>query len=104
MRPLAKKALEAIQKRGGKVVNTDLIETTLKEIGKEYKPGLIEWIKGNPDRWAMLLTLEDRINQAALCKDEGRLGSALSEYQSFFSRIGKDFQKKGGETDETVCS
>lgn len=91
MRPLAQKALEAIQKRGGKVVSTDLIETTLREIGKGYRPGLIGWIKGNPDRWNRLLLLEDRINQATLSKDDPGLKTALSAYKDFIMEMLKSF-------------
>jgi hypothetical protein len=87
MRPLAKKALEAIQKREVKVVNTDLIEITLWEIDKGYRPGLIGWIEGSSDRWAVLLTLEDRINRAALLEDEIILRDALSEYRGFFEEM-----------------
>ncbi len=87
MRPLARKAIEAIEKQGGRVVDPDRIETTLREIGKEYRPGLIRWIREKPDRWTRLLALEDRINRAALAGDHAVLEGVLSEYRAFFSEM-----------------
>ena len=98
MRPLARKALEMIQKQGGKVIDMDLIERTLREIGAEYRPGLLAWLKSQPDRWNRLLDLEDRINQGALKKDEVGLTRALTEYKSFFLRMGEDFEAPQGAT------
>jgi hypothetical protein len=80
------KALEAIQKQGGGI-DFDLIETTLKEIGKDYRPGLIRWIREEPDQWTRLLALEDGINRAALSEDEIILRDALSEYRGFFEEM-----------------
>ncbi len=87
MRPLARKALENIQRQGGRGVNVALIETTLLEIGKEYRPGLIRWIREKPDRWTQVLALEDRINRAALAGDDAVLEGVLSEYRAFFSEM-----------------
>jgi len=87
MRPLARKALENIQAQGGRVINFDLIESTLKEIGREYRPGLIRWIGEEPGRWVKLLDLEDQINRAALSKDEVMLKDALARYRAFFQEM-----------------
>ena len=96
MGELARKALKMIQEQGGRVVNMDLIERTLQEIGETYRPGLISWIKEDRSRWRRLLTLEDRINQAALAKDEEGLKDGLSEYRTFFSTMVEVYSK--GET------
>lgn len=110
MRPLARKALEMIQKQGGRIVNIDRIETTLREIGGEYKPGLIRWIKEQPGQWKTLLKLEGNINQSVFQRDETALTEALSRYRYFFSEIVKAYSqgeqatlfntlKQGGKTD-----
>ena len=96
MRPLARKALEGIREQGGRVINFDLIESALKEIGREYRPGLIRWIGEEPGRWAKLLDLEDRINRAALSKDEVMLKDALASYRAFFQEMMEVYGK--GET------
>jgi hypothetical protein len=96
MRPLARKALEAIEKQGGRVVDPDRIGTTLREIGKEYRPGLIRWIGEEPGRWAKLLDLEERINRAALSKDGVMLKDALAKYRAFFQEMVEVYGK--GET------
>jgi len=70
----------------------DLIETTLREIGKEYRPGLIRWIREESDRWNRLLLLEDRINQATLSKDDPGLKAALSAYKDFIMEMLKSFE------------
>lgn len=95
MRPLVKKALEAIRKQGGRVIDHARIEATLREIGKEYRPGLIRWIKEQPDQWGRLLTLEDQINKAALVRDEIMLTGALSEYRDFFTEMVNWYEGKG---------
>jgi len=81
------KALKTMQKQGGGMINTNLIESTLMEIGKEYKPGLIRWIRERPDLWRQLIALESRINETALSKDdEITLRDALSDYREFLAR------------------
>jgi hypothetical protein len=95
MRPLARKALETIRNQGGRVVNFDLIETTIQGIGKDYQPGLIRWIKEQPNQWTILLELEGNINKASIAKDEVSLTRALTDYQVFFSEMIKLFQEKG---------
>jgi len=76
------KALETMQQQGWKVVNTDLIKSTLLEIGKEYRSGLVGWIKTNrPEDWAGILTLEEEINQAALSGNMESLKQNLSNYK-----------------------
>ncbi len=97
MRPLARKALKAIQKQGGKVVNFDLIESTLKEINQSYIPGLVGWVKVNrPDTWTEIRRTEEAINQAALSGDRATLEDALSDYWGFFSEMMEVYGK--GET------
>ncbi len=93
MRPLAQKALEAIQKRGGRIVNHDLLDATLLEINRAYQPGFLMWLKSQPDRWAILPSLEGGINQAALAKDEAGLTAALSAYRSFFKEMVTAYQE-----------
>lgn len=89
------KALEAIQNQGGKVVNFDLIESTLGEIGKKYRSGLIRWIREEPGRWNRLLQMEGKINQAVLSKDEVMLKDVLSEYRDYFSGMVEVYGKSG---------
>lgn len=93
MRPLARKAAEMLQQQGGKAINFNLIESTLRQIGGEYRSGLIRWIRDQPERWTQLLQLEDGINQAALAKDEEGLKDALSEYRTFFEEMLKFYSR-----------
>ncbi len=87
MGELARKALKAIQEQGGRVVNMDLIERTLQEIGETYRSGLISWIKEDRSRWRRLLDIENEINRASLQGDQVGLTAALSEYQDFFREM-----------------
>ena len=89
MGELARKALEMIKAQGGRVVDTVLIERTLQEIGKEYKPGLLAWIRTEyrHSKWKELLQLEDQINGAALAGDEKGLRAALEAYKIFFREV-----------------
>jgi len=96
MRPLAKKAADMIRAQGGQVIDLELIEKTLREIGMEYKPGLLQFIKGQEGQWARLLELEDGINKAALDQDEERLRTAVNKYKAFFLRMGEDFVSPQG--------
>jgi len=64
-----------------------LIDNALQEIAKEYRPGLLVWLKRQPDRWRQLLTLEDRINQTALSKDDPGLKTMLQAYKDFFQEM-----------------
>jgi len=81
------KALKTMQKQGGGMINTDLIESTLMEIGKGYRPGLIRWIRERPDRWQQLIALESRINEVALAQIEVVLREALKAYHLFFEEM-----------------
>jgi hypothetical protein len=85
------KALEAIQKQGGRVVNHDLLDATLREIGREYKPGLIRWIRHDSGQWSKFLALEDDINRTTLSGDEDELREALAAYQTFFQGLLKAY-------------
>jgi hypothetical protein len=72
--------------------NHDLLDTTLMEIGRQYKPGLIRWLRTHPDRWRQLLALESRINEVVLSKEDGStLKDALSDYRSFFEEMVKQY-------------
>jgi len=82
-------------------MTNSLIDDTLKRINQGYSPGTLRWIKGNPDRWAVLLTLEGRVNEMALGSDTGGLKRALSEYQGLILGMVREFktlkEKKGQE-------
>jgi hypothetical protein len=79
------KALSTMQQQGGRVVDHDLLDATLQEIGETYRSGFIGWLKEDRSRWRRLLTLEDQINQAAPAKDERGMTAALEAYGRFFS-------------------
>jgi hypothetical protein len=95
MGELARKALEMIKARGGRVVDIDLIKKTLQEIGKEYKPGLLAWIRTEyrHSRWKEMLSLEDEINRTTLAGDETGLKAALSTYKAFFQEVLEIYEK-----------
>jgi hypothetical protein len=83
------------EEQGGRVIDHSVIERTLLEIGKEYRPGLITWIKENRDLWARLLAIEARINQAAFAGNQGQLTRALEEYREFFTEMIPRYEGKG---------
>lgn len=70
-----------------------LIDDALVQIAKEYRPGLLAWMKRQPGRWARLLGLEDAINKAALAGDETGLRAALAAYKIFFTEMIGLYQK-----------
>lgn len=102
MRQLSRKATELIRAQGDKVIDLELIERTLREIGTEYKPGLIRWIRGQTDQWRLLLKLEASIHQAALDKDEEGLTVALTHYKKFFQDAIPAYQKAGKGENKTA--
>lgn len=73
-----------------------LIEDALVEIAKEYRPGLLAWVKKTTDRWAKLLEIETSINSTTLAGDEAGLRDALAAYRSFFGEMAVKFE--GTET------
>ena len=74
-------------------------DITLGEISKEYKPGLLSWIKKDrPMEWAMMLTLEEKINPPALKGNIENLKDALSNYKKFILGMVKVFETPKGHT------
>ena len=71
-----------------------LIDDTLIKISEGYRPGLLMWLKRQPDRWRRLLDLEDGINKAALAGDKAGLKDTLSEYRVFFSAMLEVYGKR----------
>ena len=71
-----------------------LIENALQEIAREYKPGLLVWLKHQPDKWVRFLELEVSINQAAFSKDEAGLMNALEAYCLFFQEMTKAYGER----------
>jgi hypothetical protein len=61
-----------------------LIDETLREINRNYKPGLLPWLKRKPEQWGKIQELEARINQTALKQDKNGLTVALEAYKRFF--------------------
>jgi hypothetical protein len=70
-----------------------LIDDTVIEIGKWYRPGLLMWLKRQPDQWTRLLTLESEINRASLQEDQDILLAALTEYKGFFREMMEVYRK-----------
>ena len=88
METLAQKAVGMMKAQGLiRVVNHDLLDATLMEIDREYRSGLIRWLKEQPDRWRELLQLEATINQTCLSGDEVRLRVTLAAYKTFFEEM-----------------
>lgn len=95
---LAERALKAIHDRGSRVddlENTDQIGETFVAIDKEYKPGLIGWIQGDHRQWERMISLEERIEQAALAGDTAGLTAALQGYRDFFREMGRGYEHPG---------
>jgi hypothetical protein len=61
-----------------------LIDDCLKKIGKFYMPGLLPWLKKNrPEDWKEFLSLETKINRAALRDNKEGLAHDLKQYKVF---------------------
>lgn len=63
------------------------IDDALAEIAKEYRPGLLAWLKSQPDRWSRLLQLEDAINQTTLTGEGAGLRAALAAFKTFIKEM-----------------
>jgi hypothetical protein len=74
-------------------MDRSLIDATLVEIGRDYKPGLLMWLRSHPDGWARLLQLETTINSTTLAGDEPGLRVALQTYKDFIMEMGKLFEE-----------
>lgn len=79
-----------------------LIDQTVEEINRGYKPGTLEWMKANrPDEWGEILTLEQRVNEMAFRDDLDDLRGALNSYRELIFSMLKRFktqkEKKGQE-------
>jgi len=81
------KALGAMRQQRIRVIDHNLIDRTLREIGETYRPGLLGWLKEDRSRWRRLLSLEDNINRAALTADEIGLRAGLEAYKIFFREV-----------------
>jgi len=86
------KALETMQQQRGRIVNHDLLDATLREIGKEYRPGLIRWIRHDSGQWSKFLALEGAINQTTLAGDDPGLKAALRAYKDFFREMLEQYE------------
>jgi hypothetical protein len=64
-----------------------LIEETIQEINKAWKPGTLSGLKPLPGAWQRMLSLEDEINRKALAGDTNSLKKVLVEYKELFSGI-----------------
>jgi len=76
-----------------------LIDQTLQEINREWKPGTLEWMRRRrPDDWARLIELERQINGEALQKNKEELTKRLTEYKTLIGEMVKAFKTPTGET------
>ena len=83
--------------RGKKLISK--IDTALKEINRNYQPGTLEWMRVNrPEEWEKMISLEDRINQAALRGDEEELERVLVDYQILYLKWRGYSKPSQGET------
>jgi hypothetical protein len=90
MRPLARKALEGIKARGGRVIDHDSIDRTLQEINGAWQPGTLKWMKINrPESWKTVIRLEREINEAALSRNMISLETALNRYRELMTEAVK---------------
>ena len=62
-----------------------LIEQTIQEINKAWKPGTLSGLKPLPGAWQRMLSLEDQISRKALAGDIDGLKKALEKYKGLFS-------------------
>ena len=70
-----------------------VIDLTLKEIGKDYQPGTLPWMKVNrPDKWGKMLISEGRVNGMALGGNLDGLRGALDEYKELIVGMVKEFK------------
>ena len=92
-------ALKAKARREVQDNHQGLIDHTLREINKAYKPGTLEWVKVNrPQEWNEMIVLEKKINEKALKEDVEALKEALSEYKELILSRVKTFKTLKAET------
>ena len=66
-----------------------LLDLTLKEMQKSYKPGTISRIKGqHKEVWAKLISLEAKINHAVLAGEQKVMERALNQYRKLIKSVG----------------
>lgn len=70
-----------------------LIDSTLKEIARDYQPGTFPWMKAyRPNEWGTMLTLEGKVNEMALESNLKGLREALDEYQGLILAVVKEYE------------
>ena len=71
----------------------ELTDLTIEEITGDYQSGTLAWTKVNrPNEWGNMLTLEGRINRAALESDLSGLREVLGEYQRIIMAMVREFK------------
>jgi hypothetical protein len=82
-----------------------LIDLTLEDIGRNYQPGSLPWMKVNrPDEWGKMLTLERRITGMALGDALDDLRGTLEEYQGLIAAVVKEFKVLKEEKGQGIFS
>jgi hypothetical protein len=80
-------------------MDEDEAKTTLQSIDRNYKPGMLAWLKvKRPGDWQKMIAIEAEINRAAIQGNEAELIIALDEYEGFVLGMVKMF---GTRTEET---
>jgi len=72
-----------------------LVDQTLQEINRGWKPGASEWTKANrPDEWGKMLILECHINEMVLGGNQEGLRGVLDQYRGLILQIVKEFKSQ----------
>jgi hypothetical protein len=80
-----------------------LIDLTLGKIARGYHSGTLVWMKTNrANDWGNMLTLERRINKAALDPNLKALREALSEYQGLILTMAREFVSPRGKKEQEI--
>jgi len=86
-------ALKARARMGIQDSPHDLIDRTLQEINRGWKPGTLEWMKANrPGEWDKMLTLECTINEMGLGDNQEGLRGVLDEYRGLILAMVTEFR------------
>ena len=81
---------------------TNLIDSTLKQIARDYQLGTLAYTKKTkPVEWGKLLAIEQEINLATKKEDSKALKEALSRYQKLIFSLCKKFKEEATSERET---
>jgi hypothetical protein len=72
-----------------------LINQTFEEIDQAWQPGALAWAKKKSGFWQKMISLEERISEAALNREIPALKQTLEEYRTLMMGMIEEFKNVG---------